>query len=100
MADTLWIAEVETRNTSSRAFGATPEQAVEALMALWREDYAPRSGASPDFLAECREDISVSAFEVGKGYLKGMDDFSWHDKVLNGSDTRFDALIASDFPAP
>lgn len=100
MTDNFWIAEIETRHTSSRAFGSTPEHAVEALLELWRDDWASRSGADPDYLVEYRDDIEVSAFQLGGAYLKGGDDNSWHKEVIRGSDQRFDRILTSANPKP
>jgi len=98
MSDQLWIAEFETTNTRSRGFGSTPEEAMFSLVDVWRDKWCPASGASPDYIAEYREDITVQPFELGRGYLIGTTDEYWHAGI-NGSDPRFDeALLRSPSP--
>lgn len=98
--DRLWIAEFESTNTRARGFGRSPEEAVSALAAIWRERWAPMSGADPDYVAEYRDDIVVSALEPGKAYLIGVSDALWHEEVLTGSDARFDAALADSAISP
>lgn len=93
-AGKLWIAEFETRSTHSRGFGSTPEEALSALVELWRAEWSPMSGADPEYPVEYRGDIAISAFEPGKAYLIGSGDALWHREVLNGSDSRFDLFFA------
>lgn len=93
-AETMWIAELETRHTNSRGFGKTPEEAVASLVALWRDEWAKQSGADPDYLSDCRDDLTVSPFEPGKAYLIGTGDDLWHKNLLTGSDPRFDDILA------
>lgn len=96
----MWIAEIETRHTKSRGFGASPEEAVQALVDLWRDKWVPQSEADPDYLHEYRDDISVNPFALGTAYLIGPGDDLWHKKGVRGSDSRFDGLLAPLSPAP
>lgn len=95
----LWIADFETPNSVSRAFGNTPEEAVTKLVELWKNEHAPMAGADEDYITEFREEVTVSPFEVGKAYLKGVTDSLWHDNVLSGADSRFDDVFEAS-PAP
>jgi hypothetical protein len=95
----VWVADFESRNTTCRAFGSTPEQAVAALDGMWRGPYAGLTGADEDYVAENRESISVHPAEIGCAYILGGSDGFWHQGGMNGDDSRFDASFG-DGPAP
>lgn len=97
----LWLAEFETRNTNSRAVSTTPEDAVEKLVFLWKNEYAPQFKAEPDLIDEYREEIKVAQLEVGKAYIIGATDSLWHGVTYRGDDSRFDDIFeASRSPKP
>jgi hypothetical protein len=86
----IFVAEFESTNTTSHGYGINAEEAVVALVFRWRDDYAPHSGASPDYLEEYRDDIKVFEVELGKGYVMGVSDVHARKPCAIGSDSRFD----------
>ncbi len=82
----FWVAQVETRNTRSLAFGTTPEGAVEALVRLWIERHCPASGADPAYLWEINDEIEVGKAAVGMAVILAGDDRLWFAEAVSGDD--------------
>lgn len=98
---TIFVAELETRHTNSHGYGETPHQALEALLRCWRDEYAPMSGADPDYPEEIRDDIAVYEVELGKGYVIGTGDDLTRPVAARGSNSMFDGVFESfRKPAP
>lgn len=89
----LYMAKFESTNTEQVAFGNTPEEALEAMLKLWVEEYAPTHGGDPNYLHDYREEIEISKVETGKAYIKGSTDFFWAKNGHRGDEDRFDEIF-------
>lgn len=94
----IFVAKFESPSTEQLAFGSTPEEAMEAMVKLWINDYCPKTKAEPDYLHQYREEITVAKADLGKGYLIGSFDDLWFDESLNGDDPRFDDVFQKYAP--
>ncbi len=95
---TVWFARFELAGHEVQAFGSNPEQAMLALATVWKT-YAEREGVDPALLTTHRESVSVHAATTGQGYAKGTSDSLWHQTVIYGDETRFDAFFPNISPA-
>ena len=96
----FFVAEIQTRHTSSHAYGEYPADAVEALVRRWKEDYAPHSHADPEHLSELREEMEIFQVELGKGYVIGPTDAFARELVARGDHPMFDEAFAVQASAP
>jgi hypothetical protein len=95
----FWFAKAELLDQDVHGFGSSPEVAMSALVAAWN-GLAERERLDPSILSEYREDITVSAVAMGKGYAKGIGDSGWYDEVIIGSDERFATVLDGLASAP
>ena len=103
----LWIAKFEFPSGEAEAFGHSPEEAVSGLVDAWRQ-HADISGAAPEYLADCRDEVHVRRVSLGAGYVKGVTDGLWFDDAgpdgepasLSGADSRFDGAFGEKSPKP
>lgn len=92
----LWMAEVEFMSSQARAFGDSPESALETLVKSWKA-YCQKIGrGDPDLMNEYRDSIHVMKCDADKGYVLGVVDSFWHDEVFNASDERFDGFFTTE----
>ncbi len=89
----VWFAEVIIGDHTVHAFGITPEQAMRVLAATWTS-HAARENTDVSLLVRYRDSISVNSAEVGQGFAIGMGDAHWYKGGYNGSDQRFDGILA------
>jgi hypothetical protein len=82
------------------SLGRTPEEALEAMVKLWVEEYTPTHGGEADYLHQCREDIGISKIEPGRAYIRGSTDFLWTETFLTADDVRFDEIFEKYGPTP
>jgi hypothetical protein len=87
----FWVAAVETPNTSSTAFGATPEQALAAFVELWVERHCPASDAEAAYPWELKDGITIGKAVVGQAYMLSSHDQFWYGQSINGDDPRLAA---------
>lgn len=95
----VWQAMFTTPNTENYALGATPEDAVEAMIRHWQE-MARFHGGDPAYVSECRADMRVVEMELGKGYGLGTTDRFWPDNALSGDDPLFADVFRKFYPDP
>jgi hypothetical protein len=88
----FYFAVADISGFDAHGFGATPEAAMQSLVASWSALESREDGNISD-LSEFRESISVRSAEMGKGYAKGVGDTGWYKDVILGSDERFDATF-------
>ena len=90
----VWFAQAELGDHTVQAFGASPEEAMRALVDTWM-DQAKRENEDASLLSRYRDSVTVSPAETGRGYAKGMGDSGWYKGLLSGADERFDEIVAA-----
>lgn len=90
----VWFADVDLGDHTIHGFGSSPEQAMRSLVEVWSR-HAAREHANVSLLTEYRGSISVNPAELGQGYAIGIGDSGWYQGGYNGSDERFDDILAN-----
>lgn len=88
-------AEVDLWPSIVTGYGKTPEEALGALLSIWRDEWAPMVGEQSKSLEEYKDDILVYAPEVGMGYVVGTGDDLGRPIHMTAANTAFAALMTS-----
>lgn len=89
---TFCMAELTEIDEFIRAFGKTPEQAVNRLLKEWDKNHSEESPFSKNYICNNRDDIKV--YEIDPNELLMSSEFGEPSKpVIDGVDPRFDKLF-------
>lgn len=95
---TFWVASMGTEHTCSVAYGATPEEALTALVRTWVERYCASRDADAAVVAYPwlnKDSIEIARAVPGEGYVNCNHDRFWYPESVDALSERLSGVWAS-----